>query len=695
MLLFVSSLCVGVSASRWPQRRLRASVPSSDFWLKYLSREVPTAEDNTHQKDRTSYWHFFKELAGNGKFSGLDCHWSSWSDWTRCSALCGTGTQSRSRVVQTREELGGKKCAGVTRQQRGCNHVACDSLQRWETHVTEKRSATLREKYKLDHGKAQACMVHGVHCVSFIRRCKADREEPLPCAKCAASTLPSDCAPKELLDFCTEWGQDFHVCATYHKRDDRARILLHGDSPLFVKIGDVYHEPGGSCVNTLDRTHYGLVVGGDDIDTTKLGQYKVIYTCSLDQVGVHTVKPVTRTVVVIPRGTPNPTPAPSPPALTRSPTPKPAPTPIPTLAAAKKKKEKRSEGTCYSAGTHHMDGCANYKDRTTCIDWTSFLDRTLARCEWKITAAQFLANSAFEISAAPKLAAGVPAPKLPYSSAVANANAALGSTFQMRGTRSARNAKAQWQLAATARTRPFAAAFKEAEAFAADHAAVQRKTAPPTTFSAKSELEMMLGGGVKPCVDRGAAMRKSCKHYRGTDCVIARTSTTRRRDFGGDAFDNCKKTCGLCAPTPAVVPALRTPAPSRAPTPYRCEPEIVNSNWTQCSQRCGLTGVKHRWQFAVTADCKKSKKASTARCNERACGPDENPNWHESNPKVEQGRMRMRAKANKGPPSKHDHDHDRFHFHTASSGLLRNTAAATAVDWAGDDDDDDNIASVP
>ncbi|XP_065836238.1 coadhesin-like [Oscarella lobularis] len=55
----------------------------------------------------------------------VDGHWSKWSAWSKCSASCGGGAQSRSRYC-TQEKCGGRRlCKGNASEKRQCNKNCC------------------------------------------------------------------------------------------------------------------------------------------------------------------------------------------------------------------------------------------------------------------------------------------------------------------------------------------------------------------------------------------------------------------------------------------------------------------------------------------------------------------------------------------------------------------------------------------
>ncbi|XP_071743182.1 uncharacterized protein [Lepeophtheirus salmonis] len=51
----------------------------------------------------------------------VDCLWSSYGQWSRCSVSCGTGTQQRKRMILQPSTNGGKSCRGDAIESRQCN----------------------------------------------------------------------------------------------------------------------------------------------------------------------------------------------------------------------------------------------------------------------------------------------------------------------------------------------------------------------------------------------------------------------------------------------------------------------------------------------------------------------------------------------------------------------------------------------
>ncbi|KAM4544149.1 SCO-spondin [Fundulus diaphanus] len=53
-------------------------------------------------------------------------HWSGWTEWSECDALCGGGVRQRNRTCSAPPpKNGGRDCEGMTRQSQTCNHQPC------------------------------------------------------------------------------------------------------------------------------------------------------------------------------------------------------------------------------------------------------------------------------------------------------------------------------------------------------------------------------------------------------------------------------------------------------------------------------------------------------------------------------------------------------------------------------------------
>ena len=57
--------------------------------------------------------------------SSQDCVWSGWSSWSSCSQSCGQGVETRTRKVLERAHNGGQECQGEDEEFRGCFQEPC------------------------------------------------------------------------------------------------------------------------------------------------------------------------------------------------------------------------------------------------------------------------------------------------------------------------------------------------------------------------------------------------------------------------------------------------------------------------------------------------------------------------------------------------------------------------------------------
>ena len=56
----------------------------------------------------------------------VDCKWSAWGQWSKCSKSCGIGSQQeRIRAIATTAKNGGNECVGSNKAIRLCNKGKC------------------------------------------------------------------------------------------------------------------------------------------------------------------------------------------------------------------------------------------------------------------------------------------------------------------------------------------------------------------------------------------------------------------------------------------------------------------------------------------------------------------------------------------------------------------------------------------
>ena len=76
-------------------------------------------------------------------------------------------------------------------------------------------------------------------------------------------------------------------------------MTLNGDTLVYINEGEVYIEQGVTAIDDVDGNISGnVVIGGDVVDTSVLGQYVITYNIS--DAGGNAADEITRTVVVVP-----------------------------------------------------------------------------------------------------------------------------------------------------------------------------------------------------------------------------------------------------------------------------------------------------------------------------------------------------------------------------------------------------------
>jgi hypothetical protein len=72
-----------------------------------------------------------REVNAQELLKPVDCHWSEWANWTKCSAKCGGGKQSRVRHMAVIGNDYGEPCMGPPKEIRTCNAQPCPIDCEW------------------------------------------------------------------------------------------------------------------------------------------------------------------------------------------------------------------------------------------------------------------------------------------------------------------------------------------------------------------------------------------------------------------------------------------------------------------------------------------------------------------------------------------------------------------------------------
>ncbi|AWP20966.1 putative SCO-spondin-like [Scophthalmus maximus] len=98
----------------------------------------------------------------------VDCVWSSWSEWSPCSASCGSGRQSSTRSVLQPSEYAGAPCEGPQERTKTCTapDCACPDGEQWRRSVSEEvllceRSCQdIYSSFPVNCSHAEGCVCH-------------------------------------------------------------------------------------------------------------------------------------------------------------------------------------------------------------------------------------------------------------------------------------------------------------------------------------------------------------------------------------------------------------------------------------------------------------------------------------------------------------------------------------------------------
>eukprot|EP01127_Copromyxa_protea_P014526 TRINITY_DN4066_c0_g1_i1.p1 TRINITY_DN4066_c0_g1~~TRINITY_DN4066_c0_g1_i1.p1 ORF type:complete len:1449 (-),score=281.84 TRINITY_DN4066_c0_g1_i1:32-4378(-) len=123
------------------------------------------------------------EAATKGKLLGepVDCLWTEWTTWSDCSAACGTGNTTRTRVQNPAAANFGKACTGVGFEQTTCNTNHCPVDCVWGEWSDWVCSTTCGEGIKKQTRKPSVVAdFGGVECAGPISQVSSCKNEECP-----------------------------------------------------------------------------------------------------------------------------------------------------------------------------------------------------------------------------------------------------------------------------------------------------------------------------------------------------------------------------------------------------------------------------------------------------------------------------------------------------------------------------------
>ena len=58
----------------------------------------------------------------------VNCVLNQWSEWSKCTRTCGTGSKTRHRSIVLKPSYGGKNCSGATELTISCRERPCAGM---------------------------------------------------------------------------------------------------------------------------------------------------------------------------------------------------------------------------------------------------------------------------------------------------------------------------------------------------------------------------------------------------------------------------------------------------------------------------------------------------------------------------------------------------------------------------------------
>ncbi|KAG5268284.1 hypothetical protein AALO_G00210820 [Alosa alosa] len=238
--VFHNGTCVPISECPCSSLSLLLRTPNAT--LDYPNEEVPSGTVLTHLCNSC--------VCTGGVFNctedpcDVDCEWGSWSEWTPCSASCGSGQQTAIRSILQAQQYGGVECEGPTDRTRTCAapDCACPEGETWRRTDAGSRGVfcerTCEDMYL---SSALNCTdAHDNHTEGCV--CEEGRYRDNQ-GRCVIPALCQCDDEGTLRDAGSEWEMDCLLCRCVNGQKRCQSIC----PPLQCKEGEVKVLEGGSC----------------------------------------------------------------------------------------------------------------------------------------------------------------------------------------------------------------------------------------------------------------------------------------------------------------------------------------------------------------------------------------------------------------------------------------------------------------
>ncbi|XP_023348021.1 uncharacterized protein LOC111716763 isoform X6 [Eurytemora carolleeae] len=112
-----------INGIRFPEKSLRNATEQS------FKVNISSSKDSISATEKIPITIKESIKAGeeNKKSAELECIWSQWGSWSRCTRGCGVGIQKRFRLLLVGPEIQEQTCPGATQEVRICNRHSCRS----------------------------------------------------------------------------------------------------------------------------------------------------------------------------------------------------------------------------------------------------------------------------------------------------------------------------------------------------------------------------------------------------------------------------------------------------------------------------------------------------------------------------------------------------------------------------------------